>query len=133
MAHVSLRPPRKRPPGAVLAVLTLVLGFGFLQVGCRTTPKIDWAARVGHFTFDQAVLELGPPDKSATLTDGTTVAEWLTDRGFQGVTYRSPMYYGPYSHGPFVEYYGHPQAPDYFIRLTFNPAGELIDWKRVLK
>ena len=107
--------------------------MGFAQTGCRTTPKIDWNTRVGHFTFDQAVLELGPPDKSATLTDGRVVAEWLTDRGFQGVTYRTSPFYGPYTYGPVVEYYGHPPAPDYFIRLTFDPSGNLADWKQVLK
>ena len=29
----------------------------------------------------EAITELGVPDRSATLTDGTTVAEWLTSRG----------------------------------------------------
>ncbi len=44
---------------------------------CATT-RVDWNARVGNFTFDQSVTELGPPDKSAKLSDGRTVAEWVT-------------------------------------------------------
>ena len=47
--------------------------------GC-VTQKINWSERVGNYTYDQAVLELGPPDKSARLTDGTVVADWLTRR-----------------------------------------------------
>ena len=40
-----------------------------LLAGC-VTPKIDWAARVGNYTYDQAVMDFGPPDKSAKLSDG---------------------------------------------------------------
>ncbi len=51
---------------------------GILVVGCKTTPKVDWNSRIGHYTFDQAITELGPPDKTAKLSDGRTVAEWVT-------------------------------------------------------
>src|ERR1039458_7493673 len=44
--------------------------------GCVTTSRIDWASRVGNYTYDQAVAEFGPPDKAAKLSDGATVAEW---------------------------------------------------------
>ena len=49
-------------------------------IGCKTTPKVDWNSRIGNYTYDQAVAELGPPDKSAKLSDGITVAEWVTGR-----------------------------------------------------
>jgi hypothetical protein len=48
--------------------------------GCQTTKPTDWNSRVGIYTFDQAVTELGPPDKQAKLSDGKTVAEWITHR-----------------------------------------------------
>ncbi|MGA9453274.1 MAG: hypothetical protein WBW41_18255, partial [Verrucomicrobiia bacterium] len=38
----------------------------------------DWSSRVGTYTFDQAVTELGPPDKETTLSDGKLVAQWVT-------------------------------------------------------
>ena len=122
--------------GRVVPVLLFVL---FL-VGCATTPKIDWAGRVDHYTYDQAVTELGPPDKSAQLGDGTTVAEWLTQRGYSGgytgfdygfgygpYCGRWPFYYPP----PIIHYYYEPPSPDYFLRLIFGPDGKLKDWKRV--
>lgn len=58
-------------------VCLLIVG---LVASCATAPKIDWASRVGTYTYDQAVLELGPPDKSAELTDGTLIAEWYSRR-----------------------------------------------------
>lgn len=100
--------------------------------GCATT-KVDWAARVGSYTHDQAIVELGPPDKQATLTDGSVVAEWLTRRG-RGVAYVGGAgYYGYPGH---AGYYGgfYPayvtSGPDYFLRLTFGPNGKLAAWKK---
>lgn len=96
--------------------------------GCAT-QKTDWAGRIGSYTYDQAILELGPPDKQAKLDDGMIVAEWLTRRGY---VYWSPAfgsspwsYYGPY-YPAYVEGY----APDYFLRLIFGPDGKLKSWKK---
>src|SRR5215471_21382357 len=103
-----------------------------LQAGCASTPKIDWDARVGSYSFDQAVAELGPPDKQARLTDGTLVAEWQTQRGYTH-TYYQPYYgYRGYYGGYYRGYYAMPVttwAPDAFLRLTFDAAGHLTAWK----
>ena len=61
------------------ALVILVLAVVFFA-GCATTKPIDWNSRVGSYTFDQAVTELGPPDKQAKLSDGKTVAQWITHR-----------------------------------------------------
>ena len=55
---------------AKLSFLTILALATVLMVGCKTTKPIDWNSRVGTYTFDQAVTELGPPDKQATLSDG---------------------------------------------------------------
>ena len=98
-----------------------------LMSGCATS-RINWDQRIGAYTFDQAVVELGPPDKDAMLTDGRRVAEWLTRRSY---AYSHPTYYlDPYP------YYGAPIAPmyvyspDYFLRLTFDEDGYLQSWNR---
>lgn len=111
--------------GAFIAVAGLVL-----LTGCATR-SIDWSARLGHFSFDQAVLEFGPPDKQQTLKNGTLVAEWLTHRGYRqvysvGGSYGGPGYYGSYFSPAYVD----TRAPDYFLRLTFNPDGQLAAWKK---
>jgi len=107
-----------------------------LVAGCATS-RINWEGRVGIYTFDQAVLELGPPDKEATLRDHTLVAEWLTRRG--GYGYGSYAYY-PYAYAPYYPYgycrpygpgiYTETYVPDYFLRLTFDPSGKLKEWKK---
>lgn len=65
----------------LLAILALLTG---LILGCRTTKPIDWNSRVGSYTYDQAVTDLGPADKQARLSNGTTVAEWITHRNGGG-------------------------------------------------
>ena len=99
-----------------------------LLAGCAT-QKIDWSARVGSYSRDQAVIDLGPPDKEAKLEDGTLVAEWLTRRGY---TYSSPSY--PYWWaGPVYPGYYTDSSPDYYLRLVFGPHGKLKAWKKFTK
>src|SRR6266536_4313500 len=57
--------------------LLISLLAGGLLAGCASTPKVDWNSGVGNFTYDQAVAEMGPPDKSTKLSDGSTVADWF--------------------------------------------------------
>jgi hypothetical protein len=103
--------------------------------GCATTPRIDWNARLGNYTYDHAVLELGPPDRMAPLTDGTRVAEWMIARGYSSgyVTGFAPHFYHPYFYGPPAYYYSEPPSPDRFLRLTFAPDGRLAAWRRVYR
>ena len=105
-----------------------------LLIGCATTPKIDWNSRIGNYSYDNAVVELGPPDKSAVLSDGTRVAEWLVRRGYSrggtafgmgGGFYGHPYYYG----GP-IWFHEDPPSPDVFLRLVFDAEGILQEWKR---
>lgn len=102
--------------------------------GCATM-KIDWAARVGNYTYDQAVLDLGPPDKQAKLQNGTVVAEWLTQRGFR-YGFATPTYYGgPYGYcnAPFYSTYTETYSPNYYLRLTFGPDGKLQAWEKLAR
>jgi hypothetical protein len=54
-----------------------------LIAGCATRPKvnpnIDWNSRVGAYTFDQAVAEIGKPDAIADFPEGR-VADWILKR-----------------------------------------------------
>lgn len=111
----------------------LLLPFLALSLACLTgcATKIDWSGRVGTYSYDDAVRELGPPDKHAELTDGTVVADWITRRG------------GPHVHGGFWHYgprYGRMSwdthvvnLPDWIIRLEFDPDGKLVRQQRVAR
>ena len=109
--------------------------LGLVLAGCATAPKVDWNSRIGTYSFDQAVLEMGPPDKVATLGDGAKVAEWLTSRGSsQGpVTTFGPHFYHPYFYGPPVVYNNEAPYPDPFMRLVFAPDGKLSAWRKVYR
>jgi hypothetical protein len=102
--------------------------------GCATTPKIDWNSRVGAYSYDQAIIDLGPPDKMAKLSDDSTVAEWMTNRGRYYGSSASFGYYGsPYGrYGYYPGYLMSPQylekSPDTFLRLIFDPGGMLVNW-----
>jgi hypothetical protein len=111
----------------------LVAALIFLAAGCATN-RVDWGARVGSYTFDQAVMEYGPPDKQAKLQDGTVVAEWLTRRGYTQ-TSPAPIFYPGYygGHYPVYPVYNDIQVPDYFLRLTFGPDGKLAAWKKFVR
>jgi hypothetical protein len=65
---------------AKLSLLTILALATALIAGCKTTKPVDWNSRVGTYTFDQAVTELGPPDKQTALSDGKLVAQWITHR-----------------------------------------------------
>ena len=95
--------------------------------GCAT-QRVDWAARIGHYTYDQAVAEMGPPESEAKLSDGSVVAEWLINRGTTYVQ-ATPSLYTPYYGGTTTVQ----TAPSRFVRLTFGANGQLAAWKKVYK
>ena len=115
-----------------IAVGDLAVWSVLVLVGCASN-KIDWAPRVGTYTFDDAVREFGPPDKRADLTDGTVVADWITSRG--GPQVRSTPWIGG---GYYGRHYGWGEtytvnSPDWIIRLEFGPNGKLVKHQRVVQ
>jgi hypothetical protein len=123
----------KNLPGRLtLGGLCLALA---LLAGCATGPKIDWNARIGSYTYDQAVIDFGPPDRQAKLADGTQVVEWLTQRGYAETYYGPyyPYYYDGFRHR-YYGYYPVPMTttmPDVYLHLVFGPDGRLMSWKRM--
>jgi len=91
----------------------LVLMAAFVFAGCTTT-KIDWNSRFGVYSYDDAITELGVPDRQATLSDGSIVGEWLQYRGGAYGT----SHYSRWSR--FHSYDVH-EFPDRYLRLTFGP------------
>ena len=103
--------------------------LAFLVAGCHTTKKVDWNAGVGNYTFDQAVVELGPPDKQAKTTDGTTVADWIEHRNGGASFTLGTGFYSRHS----AVGIGHTVGSGYqevVTRLTFGLDGKLISWSK---
>ncbi len=97
--------------------------------GCQTTKPIDWNGRVGIYTFDQAVTDLGPPDKQARLSDGKTVAEWITHRnGGSSFSVGTGFYGGNTGFG--VGQTVGTGYSDRVLKLTFSTNNVLSAWSR---
>ena len=113
----------------LLAGILVALMFALFATGCASTPKVDWNSRVGNYTFDQAVVELGPPDRQSPLSDGRKVAEWVT--GHTGGSGFSMGFGGYGSHtGVGVSQSIGSGGYEKILRLTFDTAGKLAEWKR---
>jgi hypothetical protein len=115
---------------SLLAILALAAAF---IAGCKSTPPIDWNSRVGTYTYDQAVTDLGPPDKQAKLDDGKTVAEWVTHRSSgTGLSIGTGFFSGGGGIGTGV---GVSQSigtgpGDKVLKLTFGTDHKLATWSK---
>ena len=107
--------------------LVMCLAAAILLAGCAT-QRVDWNSRIGHYTFDQAVAELGPPDKQAKLSDGRTVTEWITRYYHAGSAVAGAGYYGgPHGSGVIQT------PPNYYeshLRLIFGTNQVLSAWSK---
>lgn len=107
--------------------LTVFLLAVVLLMGCAT-HRVDWNARVGSYTFDQAVMDFGPPDKQAKLSDGRLVAEWITRYASGGSVVVGAGFYG-YPGGVGIVQ----TTPGYYenkLRLTFTTNNVLAAWAK---
>jgi len=113
--------------------LCAVIGLlGLSLAGCAT-QKTDWNSRVGSYTYDQAVAEMGPPDKQTKLSDGKTVAEWITRRsGGSGLSIGvGGGSYGSHSGmGVGVSQSVGSGGGDRGLRLMFDTDGKLNSWSK---
>jgi len=111
---------------SLLTTLALVVAF---IVGCATTRPIDWNRRVGIYTFDQAVTELGPPDKQARLSDGKTVTEWITHRESGSSVSVGTGFFGGNTGFGVSQSVGTGYS-DRVLKLTFSTNNLLTAWSR---
>jgi len=109
--------------GLLLAILIA------LNPGCASKPKPDWDQRVGNYTYDDAVRELGPPVTSTKLQDNTTVAEWFLKYGPQMSFGFGTGMYGP-GGGVGVGQTVTPPPKAHFLRLVFDAEGKLQRWEK---
>ena len=117
--------------GAV-SVIALLLCFG-----CASRPKIDpninWSERIGNYTFDQALAELGRPAVVAESAQGRS-ADWIVKRS-PNVSFGFGVGGGSYgSHvgtGVGVGTSISPPPHGEYLHLDFDPQGTLRGWSKV--
>jgi hypothetical protein len=115
---------------AKLAVTVLSLAILFLAVafitGCKTVPQVDWNSRVGNYTFDQAVADLGQPTKQVKLSGGQIAYQWITLHASNGLFMGGGFNgnnYGMASGQTIAQTY-----KDHVLELTFGPDNKLVSW-----
>ena len=106
-------------------ILTLAVAF---LTGCATPPPVDWDSRVGHYSYNQAISEFGPPDRQVRLSDGKVVSKWFVQPPVAPRFNSGMSYYG--NHG-----LGAGQAigsglNSQMLQLTFGADGKLIAWSK---
>ncbi len=107
--------------------LSVGLVVAGVLAGCATAP--DWSPRVGHYAYDDAVKEYGPPDRKETLTDGTVVADWLISTRHI-ISTPAPGYYRRRFWGGAMDVY---DTPETHLQLTFGPDHKLTAGKQFFK
>jgi hypothetical protein len=116
-------------PASLIPVLIAILGLAL--AGCKSTPKVDWNSRVGVFTYDQAVAELGPPDRVARLSDGKTVAEWVRRSHGGGFSFGLGTGVSTGNTGVGVGAGTSTGSRDKVLRLTFGSDNKLLSWSKI--
>jgi hypothetical protein len=109
--------------------IALYLAMAIFFTSCATS--IDWDSRIGTYTFDQAVMEFGPPHRQTMLSDGRVVAEWITVYLRPGsTTVVGGGIYGFRSGGAATVIHNPPTYRQRTLRLTFSTNHVLTAWTR---
>lgn len=100
-----------------------------LLAGCHSTsPLVNWDRRIGHYSYDLALVDLGVPVRSTTLNNGSIVADWLTNPGKPGADEAIGFETQTFLESPFPDRV--PPTPNQYLRLTFGPDQQLTGWLR---
>lgn len=118
-----------------LALLPLCLALaGCASSGRKTIMKqTDWESRVGSYTYEQALAELGKPDVHVVSGQGIT-AEWVIQRSPQ-VSFGFGMGTGSYgAHSGVGVGAGTSISPPprgEYLSLSFGQDKILREWRKV--
>lgn len=111
------------------AGLAAVLGAATLTfTGCKTAPPSQvWSDRVGHYSYQQAVADMGTPVETKKLNDGDLMAMWA-QRGPPGdnVVSFSSNRQTPYNA---TEDQFPDKSHNQVLALTFDTNDVLVAWQ----
>src|SRR5258706_124739 len=123
--------------------VTLIAAL-LVLASCASGPKprlsktearnVNWSERIGSYTYDQAILDLGPPAIIGETSDGKT-AEWILHRS-PHVSFGFGVGGGGYgSHSAVGVGVGSSVSPPpggENLRLKFDQDGKLKEWNKVV-
>jgi hypothetical protein len=112
-----------------------------LAAGCASSPKsekpdpktVNWSERIGAYTYEQAIADLGKPAVVAESNDGR-MAEWILRRSPR-MSFGFGVGTGSFgSHGGVGVGVGSTVSPPpsgEYLQLKFAPDGQLKEWSKV--
>jgi hypothetical protein len=112
--------------------------LAFLAGSCASGPKtdirkIDWGSRIGTYTYEEALAELGEPNVISESIEGK-IAEWVLRRS-PGVSFGFGIGSGSYGHhtstGVGVGTSVSPPPSGEYLHLRFDRDGKLAECSRV--
>ena len=108
--------------------------LGLIGAGCQALQQVDWDGRIGQFSYEQAVAELGRPDGETKLAGGLRRVEWITNSGASAGRTLTGAGYRRATLGvlPLEPTEIH-RLRDRDLRLTFDRAGRLVAWENGTK
>jgi hypothetical protein len=110
----------------------------FLTGSCASGPKtnikeIDWGGRIGTYTYEEALAELGEPDVIGETSEGM-IAEWVVRRSPMvsfGFGFGSGGYGLHTGAGVGVGTSVSPPPSGEYLHMRFDKNGKLAEWTRV--
>jgi hypothetical protein len=120
-----------------LAWLSLIV-LALLAEGCASGSKTNvksmyWGSRIGTYTFEESLAELGQPDVLSESSEGK-IAEWVLRRS-PDVSFGIGLGTGSYgrhtSTGFGVGTSVSPPPSGEYLRLRFDRDGNLAEWTKV--
>ena len=111
----------------------IVLAFlaGSCAFGTKATVEdVDWGSRIGTYTYEEALAELGEPNVMGESSEGK-IAEWVLRRSPM-VSFGFGFGAGGYGHhtstGVGVGTSVSPPPSGEYLRLRFDRDGKLTEW-----
>ncbi len=115
----------------------LIIVIIFLAGACASGPKInvsdaEWKGRIGTYTYEQALAELGPPNAVGESNEGKT-AEWVI-RQSPATSFSFGVGRGSYGGGTAAGVGAgttvSPPPSGEYLRLRFDKNGKLAEWTK---
>lgn len=108
-----------------------MVGLGLMAafcLGCASKILDKYTSRIGTLTYDEALIELGPPNHVADLDNGGKVADWLQQSSRVYSTPSTAVVVGSWPNGVLVSPGGNiGSTPSVYLLLTFGPDHRLAD------
>ena len=108
--------------------------LGLVGAGCQALQQVDWDGRIGQFSYEQAVAELGRPVEETELSGGMRRTEWISNSGISmGRALAGAGYQRRTTSVVPLEPTEIHRLRDRYLRLTFDKAGRLVAWENGTK